>query len=192
MTKELPKRSEVNIEDTWNLADMYETVEDWEADLKEIAEITDIEASYEGKVTASAKNLLAVLENDAKAGEKLDLAFNYAQRLFDEDQSNNAHQAMSGKVFSLYTDVLSKTAFIKPEILAADSDTLEGFFKELPQLEHYRKQIEEIQRTKAHSLSAEMEKLLAMSNDMSQTAGDTFSIFNESIRDSGARNTSRR
>lgn len=179
MAKELPKRSEVNPEDTWNLADMYETVEAWEADLKEISRITDIVASYEGKTTASAANLLAVLENDAKAGEKLDLAFNYAQRLFDEDQSNNAHQAMSGKVFSLYTDVCSKTAFIRPEILAADSSTLEKYFKELPDLELYRKQIEEIQRTKAHSLSAELEKLLAMSSEMSQTAGDTFSIFND-------------
>lgn len=179
MAKELPKRSEVNVEDTWNLADMYETVEAWEAELKEIAKITEVIASYEEKTTASAANLLAVLENDAKAGEKLDLAFNYAQRLFDEDQSNNAHQAMSGRVFSLYTDVCSKTAFIKPEILATDTDTLEKFFKELPELELYRKQIEEIQRTKAHSLSAEMEKLLAMSAEMSQTAADTFSIFND-------------
>lgn len=179
MAKELPKRSEVNPEDTWNLADMYETVSAWEEDLKEISKITEVVASYEGKTTASAKNLLEVLENDAKAGEKLDLAFNYAQRLFDEDQSNNANQAMSGRVFSLYTDVLSKTAFIRPEILATDSSVLEEYFKELPELELYRKQIEEIQRTKAHSLSAEMEKLIAMSSEMSQTAADTFSIFND-------------
>lgn len=179
MAKELPKRSEVNPEDTWNLADMYDTVSAWEEDLKEISKITEVVASYEGKTTASAKNLLEVLENDAKAGEKLDLAFNYAQRLFDEDQSNNANQAMSGRVFSLYTDVLSKTAFIRPEILATDSSVLEEYFKELPELELYRKQIEEIQRTKAHSLSAEMEKLIAMSSEMSQTAADTFSIFND-------------
>ncbi len=179
MANELPKRSEVNIEDTWNLADMYETVEAWEADLKKISEIAEVIVSYEGKTTACAQNLLNVLENDSKIGEKIELAYNYAKRLFDEDQSNNTHQAMAGRIFSLYTDVCSKTSFIKPEILATDTGILEGYFKKLPELELYRKYIEEIQRTKAHSLSAEIEKLLAMSAEMSQTAADTNSIFND-------------
>ena len=30
MAKELLKREEVRVEDTWNLSDMYETAEDWE------------------------------------------------------------------------------------------------------------------------------------------------------------------
>ena len=33
-----------------------------------------------------------------------------------------------------------------------DEAVLEGYYKELPELELYRKQIEEIERTKAHTL----------------------------------------
>ena len=178
MASELLKRSEVKEADTWNVKDMYPTTEAWENELKVITEIVDKIASYEGSVAATAENLLTVLEHLANAGEKIEKAFNYAERLFDEDQTNTTHQAMSAKVYSLYAAMGSKTAFADPEIIAASDETLEAFYKELPALELYRKQIAEIRRMKEHCLSAEMEKLLAMTAEMSQTPADTFSILN--------------
>lgn len=178
MASELLKRSEVKEADTWNVKDMYPTTEAWENELKVITGIVDKIASYEGNVTATAENLLTVLEHLANAGEKIEKAFNYAERLFDEDQTNTTHQAMSAKVYSLYAAMGSKTAFVDPEIIAATDETLEVFYKELPALELYRKQIAEIRRMKEHCLSAEMEKLLAMTAEMSQTPADTFSILN--------------
>lgn len=178
MAKELLKRSEVKVEDTWNLSDMYANREAWEADLKAIEALSNEAATFEGKVTASAANLLTVLEKFAKAGEKIELAFNYAQRLFDEDQNNTEHQAMSAKVYSLYANMSSQLAFIDPEILATSEDALNSFYSEEPALELYRKQIEEIQRLKEHRLSAEMEKLIALTSEMSQVSSDTYSIFN--------------
>ena len=88
MASELLKRSEVKEADTWNVKDMYPTTEAWENELKVITEIVDKIASYEGSVAATAENLLAVLEHLASAGEKIEKAFNYAERLFDEDQTN--------------------------------------------------------------------------------------------------------
>lgn len=178
MASELLKRSEVKEADTWNVKDMYPTTEAWENELKVITEIVDKIASYEGSVAATAENLLTVLEHLASAGEKIEKAFNYAERLFDENQTNTTHQAMSAKVYSLYAAMGSKTAFVDPEIIAASDETLEAFYKELPALELYRKQIAEIRRMKEHCLSAEMEKLLAMTAEMSQTPADTFSILN--------------
>ncbi len=178
MAKELLKRSEVKEENTWNLKDMYATDVDWEADLKEVADLGAKIATMEGKTTASAANLLFVLENLAKMGEKLELAFNYAERLFDEDQKNTAHQAMSAKVYALYASVSSQIAFINPEVLATATEVLEGYYKEEPALELYRKQIKEIQRLKDHSLSAEMEKLVAMTAEMGQVPSDIYSILN--------------
>ena len=178
MASELLKRSEVKEADTWNVKDMYATTEAWENELKVITGIVDKIASYEGNVAATAENLLTVLEHLASAGEKIEKAFNYAERLFDEDQTNTTHQAMSAKVYSLYAAMGSKTAFADPEIIAASDETLEAFYRELPALELYRKQIAEIRRMKEHCLSAEMEKLLAMTAEMSQTPADTFSILN--------------
>lgn len=177
MAVELLKRSEVREEDTWNVKDMYESVEDWEKELTAIRTIVDKVAEYEGKVMESADSLLAVLSGLAEAGEKLGLAFNYAERLFDEDQTNTAHQAMNAKAYSAYAEMESRVAFVDPEIIAAPQELLERYYEESDELPLYRKQIEEIRRRKAHCLSAEMEKLLAMTAEMSQTPADAFSIL---------------
>ena len=177
MAKELPKRSEVKEEYTWDLSAMFVSKEAWEEQLAACQSLTGELEAFEGKVTASAKNLLTVLEKSADAEQKLELAFSYAERLFDQDQKNTAHQAMSQRMYTLYTDYSSRTAFIVPEILAADTDLLEQYLNEEPELALYRGQIQEIQRRKAHSLSAEMEKLVAMTGEMAQVPVQVFSII---------------
>lgn len=177
MAKELPKRSEVKEEYTWDLSAMFVSKEAWEEQLAVCQSLTGELEAFEGKVTASAENLLTVLEKSADAEQKLELAFSYAERLFDQDQKNTAHQAMSQRMYTLYTDYSSRTAFIVPEILAADTDLLEQYLNEEPELALYRGQIQEIQRRKAHSLSAEMEKLVAMTGEMAQVPDQVFSII---------------
>ncbi len=178
MAKELLKREEVKVEDTWDLTDMYESNEAWEEELKKIETLIAEIAGMEGTCLDSAKNLLTVLEKDAACAQKIELAYSYAERLFDQDQKNTKHQSMAAKIMSIYAKYAASTAFISPEIIAASSELLDKYFKELPELELYRKQIDEILRMKPHRLSAEMEKLVALTSEMSQGPSDTYSIFN--------------
>lgn len=177
MAKELPKRSEVKVEDTWNLKDMYESDAAWEAELLEIKKLAEEAVKMEGHVADGAQNLFKTLELDATIDEKLSLAYNYAERQYDEDTSNTAHQAMAAKIMSMAADISSQLAFIVPEILAIDEAVLEGFYKEQPELELYRKEVAETQRVKEHRLSTEMEKLVAMTAEMSRVSYDTFNIM---------------
>ena len=166
MARELPKRSEVKEEYTWDVSAMYASKAAWEADLKEVVTIVSDLAKLEGSVMASAEKLLTALELGARAEQKIDLAFNYAERLFDQDQKNTEHQAMSQKMYGVVTDYQSRTAFVVPEILAADKATLAQYFAEKKELELYRGLVDEILRTKEHVLSAEMEKLVAMTGEI--------------------------
>lgn len=177
MANELPKRSEVKVEDTWKLSDMFESDAAWEEELNQIKKKAEDLVCMEGKVGESASSLLKVMDLSAELDERISLAFNYAERLYDEDTGNNAHQAMVAKIMSLYADLGSKTAFVDPEVLAIDEKKLENFYKEEPKLELYRKFIDEILRVKAHRLSTEMEKLVALTMEMSQTPSETFSLF---------------
>ena len=178
MARELPKRSEVKEEYTWDVSAMYASKAAWEADLKEVVTIISDLAKLEGSVMASAEKLLTALELGARAEQKIDLAFNYAERLFDQDQKNTEHQAMSQKMYGVVTDYQSRTAFVVPEILAADKATLAQYFAEKKELELYRGLVDEILRTKEHVLSAEMEKLVAMTGEMAQTPEQVYSIIN--------------
>ncbi|MEI2994098.1 MAG: oligoendopeptidase F [Roseburia hominis] len=178
MARELPKRSEVKEEYTWDVSAMYASKAAWEADLKEVVTIVSDLAKLEGSVMASAEKLLTALELGARAEQKIDLAFNYAERLFDQDQKNTEHQAMSQKMYGVVTDYQSRTAFVVPEILAADKATLAQYLAEKKELELYRGLVDEILRTKEHVLSAEMEKLVAMTGEMAQTPEQVYSIIN--------------
>ncbi|SCZ79145.1 oligoendopeptidase F [Pseudobutyrivibrio xylanivorans] len=177
MAKELVSRDQVRVEDTWDLSAMYENKEAWEADIKFINEKLAEVGKYQGKVCESAENLLAVLELSAIAEEKFELAFNYAERIFDQDQGNTEHQSMSQRMFALYAKINAATAFVSPEILACDAAVIEGFIAAKPELELYRLQIKEIQRLKAHTLSAEMEKVVAMTQEMGNTPTEVYSAF---------------
>ena len=178
MASELLKREEVPVEHTWNLSDMYETVSDWETAMGEIDELIDEIETMEGTCTNSASDLLLLLERYAETEQKLSLAYNYAERLYDEDSKNTTHQAMSAKAGTLYAKFIGKTAFIQPTILELSAETLDSFYNVLPSLELYRKFIDEILRFREHSLSTEMEKLVALTSEMSQGPSNTFSILN--------------
>ena len=173
MAQELPKRSEVKVEDTWKLEDMYADKAAWEAAIEKMKGIFREVAKYEGKVGASAENLFAVCELEAQGEELLDLVYNYAERLHDQDTANTEHQAMVAKVMSVYSEIAGQTAFTSPEMIAIDEEVLEGFYQKVPGLELYRHQLEETRRMKEHTLSAEMEKLVALTQEMSQTSSNT-------------------
>ena len=180
MAKELLKRSEVKEEFTWNLSDMYADIDAWESDVTKMQEMATELTKMEGKVTASAANLFSSLEQDVALDRIISLAMNYATRLSDQDTSDTKHQGMCQRLSSIVAGISSKLSFIGPEILATDEAVIEKYYTEEPGLELYRKYIQEIFRKKPHSLSAEMEKVMAMTSEISRTASQTFSIFNNS------------
>ncbi|MBE5917507.1 MAG: oligoendopeptidase F [Pseudobutyrivibrio ruminis] len=177
MATELISRDQVKEEDTWNLKDLYEKEADWESDINLIEEkVADIK-KYEGRVCESADTLFAVLESAAFVSEKLEYAYCYTARLFDQDQGNTKHQGMNARMISLIAKVGSEVSFIDPEILACSEEALNKFFDTKKELELYRKQIKEIQRLKEHTLSAELEKVVALTAEMSNTPGEIYEAF---------------
>jgi len=180
MAKELPKRSEVKEEFTWNLADMYADIPAWESDVAKIQAMTEELAKMEGSVCASAENLLTTLAQNADIERIAYKAMNYASRLSDQDTSDTTHQSMNQKLHGIISNISSVLSFIEPEILEADCAALEQFYTEQPALVLYRGLIDEIQRLKPHRLSAELEKVMAMTGEMGRTPSQTYSIFTNS------------
>ncbi len=177
MAKELPKRSEVRIEDTWKTEDIYATVELWEADLKKVAEMGEKLASYEGKLN-DAGNLLAAM----RLNEDIDFTggrlFGYASRVSDVDTTNSDNQKLVMRARSTFVNLAEKVSFVEPEILALPEGAIDGFYEEKPELTRYKNYLNNIIRLKAHSLSPEQEKLLASAGDVTGSCANAFSMFN--------------
>ena len=175
--KKLPQRSEVKKEDTWATEDMYVSDEAWEAELATVEADKDALAAYAGKLGESGETLCAYLTLMEKVDEKLSLLANYCMRKADEDTRNAFYQAMSGKFMSQMVALGTACSFETPEIMAIEDETLEQFYKDYPGLERYRRYLTDKRRHKAHSLSAQEERLLALAGDMAGSPDNIYGMF---------------
>ena len=173
--KQIPERSEIPVEYTWRLEDIFPTDEAWQTAFDETKTLAAQIPGYAGRLAESAETLYSYMTLDAQISEKLSALGNYAMRRSDEDTRKAAYQAMTGKVMSLYVEVAGAASFETPELLKIAPETLEQFYQEKPELQIYRRYFDNVQRQKAHILSDAEEKLLAAAGEMAQAPEDIFS-----------------
>ena len=171
------KRSEIPLEDTWALEDIYPTDEAWEQELATLAADQEVLTSYAGRLAESGQTLFAYLEKMEKTNVKAASLANYAMRRSDEDTRNATYQAMTGRFMSVAVALDTACSFETPEIMDIAEETLNGFYQQCPQLEQYRRYLTDLRRRKAHVLSAAEEKLMAAAGEMAQTPINTFNSF---------------
>ena len=177
MSKKIPERNEIPEESQWALEDLYANDALWQDDLKKLSEGSGKLASFAGKISTSAKELLAFLRLGDETSELLDRLANYAMRRGDQDKRNSYYQGMVGQLMKELVAMDEKLSFQTPELMSISDETMEQFYRDEPGLELYRRHLEKIRRRKDHVLSACEEKLLAGAGEMAQTPQDTFSMF---------------
>ena len=176
-SEKIRKRSEIPVEDTWALEDLYATDEAWEQELATLAEDEKDLTSYAGKLGASAENLYAYLELTEKVNAKAELLGNYCMRKADQDTREATYQAMVGKFMSVVVALSAATSFETPEIMAISDETLDSFYAVYPALERYRRYLTDLRRRKEHVLSPAEEKLLAAAGEMAQAPDNIYGMF---------------
>ena len=62
MAQKILKRSEVPVENTWNLADIFETDEAWLAEYESLKSVPEKVAAFAGRLSESAGSLLEYLK----------------------------------------------------------------------------------------------------------------------------------
>ena len=177
MENKLPKRSEVDVELTWKLDDIFASESEWEKALSEAMSLADEIAGFAGKVGESADALYKVLETYEKCCLKVHLVYGYAFKMRDVDTTSTYAQTLYSKVMSADVEISEKIAFMEPEIIAVDEETMNKFYTEKPELNKYKIYITEVRRGKEHSLSPELEKLLAGANELADLPYEVFATL---------------
>jgi oligoendopeptidase F len=177
-TTALPKRSEVKIDDTWNLESIFPTVQDWEAGFRRVSEMLPELAAFSGKLGESGESLLHAFTMRDTSLELLSRLFAYAHMHLDEDTANSTYQALNERVTTLYNEVSTTTAYFTPEVLAIPEEKLAAFLAEVPGLGLYRHVLDDINRQRAHVLPSEMEALLALSGEATDAASRAYEMLN--------------
>ncbi|WP_172418609.1 oligoendopeptidase F [Geobacillus subterraneus] len=176
--KSLPARSEIPVEETWRLEDIFPTDEAWEQEFHQVKAMIPKLGEYKGRLGESPEVLYEALQYQDEVSMRLGKLYTYAHMRYDQDTTNSFYQGLDARAKSLYSEASSAMAFIVPEILAIDEATLRAFLEQYEPLRLYAHALDEITRQRPHVLSAAEEALLAQAAEVMQSASNTFSALN--------------
>lgn len=170
-------REEISDKYKWNLTDLFPNEEAWRDALNNIkGRLNEVE-SFKGTLTKSAANLLKALEYNSEISKAASKLSSYASMNSDLDTRNMKYSAMKQELQQLFASFGAKSAFMDPEILSADWETIDGFIKQEPKLEVYRKGLTNMFKNKKHSLSEPEERIMALSRLATGVAGSVYGTF---------------
>lgn len=176
-TSAIPIRDEIEEKYKWDLTQIYSDNSRWEEDFKSIESNLNDYKKFEGSLASSSRQLYECLKFDDSLGIKLERLHLYAFLSKDSDLKNPLYQAMEDKVNNLFTKVSTAGSFIKPEILSIPEEKLFKMLNEIEELKIYKHLIDDVIRSKVHTLSKDKEELLALAGELSLTPYNTYSML---------------
>jgi len=163
--KTLPPRSEVPINETWNLESIFPDVQSWKQAKDDVVEMLPALADFQGKLGEGAETLGDFFTRYEKALRKAALVMVYGMLDSSVDTANQEAQARAGQGQSVFVRLNAATAFFNPELMAIGFRTLRSWLQQDPRLAHLNHFIDELEREKAHVRSNEVEEILALSGE---------------------------
>ncbi len=174
----LPSRSEVPLEQTWDLASIYPTPQDWETACSQlIAMLPDLQA-YQGHLSDNPHKLLDFIQLYQQAGTLMGKINVYASNAYSVDTLNQEAAARNGQGRSLMAQYGAATAFFDPELMQIGFPRLRQWMKENPELSFFAHYVDRLEKRQAHVRSGEVEEVLAMVNDPFFAATSIYNALN--------------
>ena len=174
----MKKRWEIEEKDTWKLEDIISGPEEWESLYSQAWQEIREYGRFQGRLGESASLLLEALEFEDRISLEIERLYVYARMKSDEDTGNQEAQERFGRAQSLYFAAGQNSSFMVPEILAIRPERLKDFMEQEKGLQKYGRLMEMLEKKREHTLSKEMETLLAQSLDATQGASQIFTMFN--------------
>ena len=175
--KKLRKREEIPQEYLWKLEDMFASDKQWEDEVQKVEELSKDLAAMEGTLSKSGASLLGYLKKSDELNFYLTRVYVYANMRYHQDTQVSKYQGYSNRADALMVAASSAQCYGEPEILLIPQDRMEAFYQEEPELENYRRVLEEILRQKEHTLSQEQESILAEVGELAVSPKNIYSMF---------------
>ncbi len=167
MEKKIPdysllERSQVPLEHTWKIEDLFASEAEWQAEKENVARDVERIDALAKDWTASPAAMLALL--DLVSGIELQGSrlMSYASHQADTDMGNTRFQAMQGEIRSRFVQMSSKLSFMQPDILGLGAERFAAFLKAEPKLAAYRFGVESVLREKDHVLPNEQQRIASL------------------------------
>ncbi len=177
--KNFAQEERENIENKykWDLSELFETDEAWEKSKEALIANLDEVTKYKGRLLESPSTLLKALEYVTEVKKEATKIYIYASMNSDLDTRDMKYSGMEKELQQLFSDFSAKAAYMNPEILESDWETIDSFIQKEPKLETYRLHLTNLFRQKEHTLSEKEEKILALSAPVNSVPGSIYNTF---------------
>lgn len=173
--KTLPARSEVPVEETWNLENIFPDIETWDKAREEVLAKIPILTSYRGRLSENSGVLVEFLETYEQIIRLAARVMLYGQLESSADTTDQTAQARAGQGQSVIVKVTAAASFLDPELMTIGFSKLREWIKTEPKLSVMGHYIDELERQKEHVRSDEVEQVLALAGE---PLGDFFRAYN--------------
>lgn len=170
------KRSEMDPRFQWDFTHIYPDKAHWEAAMAEAEKAVEALSALPGTLGQSKDALKKGLEQLEDASQKVEIPYIYAMLHRAADGSEPAYQEMEARGMSLAVKANAATSFLDPEILAIPKEQLDAWMAQ-EDMAVYRHMVEDISRGRAHTLSADKEKMLAMLGEAADTPSSAYEML---------------
>ncbi|HLQ84096.1 MAG TPA: oligoendopeptidase F [Pseudogracilibacillus sp.] len=156
--KNMPKRSEVKREETWNLKDLFETEAAYERAIEDLKVLVNtFEKKYQGNLT-DASSVIKMMTDYEIIIEKIVPLGNYSNLSLSVDQTNEKAQTRASHFGQTAAKISSQLSFVNSELLALPADVL---LEAMKMNKEYKGYLEKLIKKQPYQLSPETEKVLA-------------------------------
>lgn len=158
MVKQLPLRSEVPQEETWNLKDLFPSEAAYSEALGTLqTDVTAFAKQFQANIQ-TAEDVVAVLKQFEAIYMQIIPLGTYTSLAVSVDQTNDEAQMRDSHFGSVSAKVGSQLSFVTSELLELSEDVLQQAMEQSEEYSHYLK---ELIREKQYRLHPEVEKALA-------------------------------
>jgi oligoendopeptidase F len=174
----LPSRSEVSLEQTWDLASVFPSPSDWEAAYNQLTGMLPMLSAFQGHLGESPQKLLEFIQIYQEAGTLMGKINVYASNAYAVDTHDQEAAARNGQARSLMAKFGAATAFFDPELMQIGFQKLRQWMHDEPKLAFFVHYMDKLEKRQAHVRSGEVEEVLAMVNDPFFAATSIYNALN--------------
>ena len=161
----------------WNLADLYATRADWDADATRAKAQFDQITGCKGQLGRSVARFKACMDLYFDTQKRIGRLEVYGSEMHNQDTGDAAGLALSQRVQILQSQLGEATSFIAPEVLTLGRKKVDGYLAQDKSLAVYGHALDDILRTAPHTLDARSEGIVASFGLAGDTASSTYTLL---------------
>ena len=167
-------RAEIADRFKWQVDDIFQSWEEWDAAYKQLEAGVERYASLKGSLSKGAESLLAAFELSGQLGQLAYRVWYYPSLQYDEDQRDNTINARRQQVQILFAKWKQADSWFSPELLQIPINTVRAWMLSEEKLKVYRFAVENLYRQQEHVLDDAGERLMSLSSRLSSSPNDAY------------------